>query len=73
MAAYYSSGPSHLTISKAYLHHYSDNDRTIAYVEWSDGSITQGDAKRWSPIGVHMKALFRRAKGERIKITRQVW
>lgn len=28
-----------------YIRRYSDNEQTVAYVEWSDGSRTEGDPK----------------------------
>lgn len=31
-------------ITRAYVRHYSDNGQTKAYVEWSDGSRTEGHA-----------------------------
>ncbi len=47
------------TITRAYVRHYNDNGETIAYVEWSDRSRTEGNLK-----SAHMTALLRRAKRE---------
>ncbi len=55
-------------IDDAYIRHYSDNGQTTAYVEWSDGSRTEGN-----PDGVHMQELFRRAKRDGITIRKETW
>jgi hypothetical protein len=44
------------TIVRAYVRHYSDNGQSLAYVEWSDGSRTEGDQHN-----THMQALLRHA------------
>ena len=31
-----------MRITKMYIRHYTDNDQTTFYVEWSDGSRTEG-------------------------------
>ena len=69
------------TITKACIRHYSDNRQTTAYVEWSDGSRTEGAAlwlrddldHRHAPDGEHMRALFARAERDGVTITREVW
>lgn len=64
-------------IVKAYTRHYRDNDSLKAYVEWSDGARTKGDAHRYHglvlPSGIHMGALFDRAIRDGITIRREVW
>lgn len=62
------------TITKVYTRFYSDNRQLTAYVEWSDGSRTEGEAaKPLTPKGLHMAALFDRAKREGQAITHEVW
>ena len=62
-------------ITRVYTRHYSDNGQTKAYVEWSDGSRTEGDARYHNrvPIGDHMYVLFERAKRDGVKIERETW
>ena len=55
-------------IKRAYIRHYSDNDQTTAYVEWSDGSRTEGD-----PDNTHMIALLKRAWREGKTTTTEQW
>lgn len=55
-------------ITAAYVRHYRDNGQTTAYVEWADGSRTEGCLS-----GMHMQALFERARREGLTIGRQVW
>lgn len=66
-----------LTIVKAYTRHYCDNGQTMAYVEWSDGSRTEGKAENYHgvpiPVGLHMGALFDRALRDGLMITHEVW
>jgi hypothetical protein len=45
------------SITKAFVRHYPDIGQTTAYVEWSDGSLTEGP-----PNGVRMRALLVQAK-----------
>lgn len=71
------------TITRAYVRHYSDNRQTKAYVEWSDGSRTEGDAhimgdkpggNGWLlTTGTHMAALLARAERDGLAIERQTW
>jgi hypothetical protein len=70
-------------ISRAYIRHYSDNRQTTAYVEWSDGSRTEGHAhilgdkpggQGWLfTCGDHMTALLRRAERDGLPIEREIW
>jgi len=66
-----------LTIVKAYTRHYRDNNSRKAYVEWSDGSRTEGNAELYHgimvPVGTHMGALFDRALRDGIAIGKEVW
>lgn len=70
------------TITRAYTRHYSDNGQTKAYVEWGDGSRTEGDvtdhcpccgSKRPNGLGEHMTALFARAHREGLTIEHEAW
>lgn len=67
-------------ITKAYIRTYADNGQTTAYVEWSDGSRSEGRLPGMpcrccgQPVnGEHMAALFARANREGITITRETW
>lgn len=62
-------------ITRAYTRYYGDNKQTKAYVVWSDGSRTEGDARSYNrvPIGSHMQALFDRALREGLTIERETW
>lgn len=62
-------------IIRVYTRRYSDTGQTMAYVEWSDGSRTEGNARSYSraPIGTHMQALFDQALREGLKIERETW
>lgn len=61
-------------ITRAYTRHYTDNNQITAYVEWSDGSRTEGEALgQGRPVGEHMKALFACARREGLKIEHEVW
>lgn len=66
-----------LTITKIYTRHYRDNGQRTAYVDWSDGSRTEGAAEKYHgiliPQGGHMGALFDRALREGLTIGREVW
>lgn len=72
-----------MNITKAYIRHYSDNGQTFAYVEWSDGSRTEGrlparekaTAEHTSIylFGLHMGALLERAQHDGLTITRERW
>ena len=55
-------------IKRAYVRHYSDNGQTVAYIEWSDGSRTEGNRN-----GLHMKELFKRAERDGLTIERVTW
>jgi hypothetical protein len=53
-------------IKRAYVRHYSDNGQVTAYIEWADGSRTEGE-----PENGHMLALMARAQREGLNITRE--
>jgi hypothetical protein len=57
-------------ITRAYVRRYDDTGQTKAYVEWADGSRTEGNGDR---LGVHMQALFDRARRHGLTITREDW
>lgn len=44
-----------LTITRAYVRRYRDNESTVAYVEWSDGSRTEGRLDRHAAIRLHVE------------------
>jgi hypothetical protein len=77
-----------LSITKACIRYYSDNQALTASVEWSDGSHTEGGVvtklprplkrfqiERLRPcdFGSHMQALLLRAEREGTKIETQIW
>ena len=53
---------------KAYVRTYTDSGQTKAYVEWSDGSRTEGE-----PGDAFMEELFRRARREGVRVRHEVW
>ena len=55
-------------IERAYVRTYSDSGQTTAYVEWLDGSRTEGP-----PENLHILELFRRAQRDGIRIERETW
>lgn len=59
-------------ILKAYLRHYSDNDTTVAYVEWVDTTGKKGRTEG-PPSNVHMVQLVARARREGVPIEREDW
>jgi hypothetical protein len=65
------------TIVKAYTRYYSDNGQLKAYVEWSNGSRTEGEAGFYHgvpiPCGTHMGLLFDRALHIGLTIGRETW
>ncbi len=69
------------TITRAYIRHYRDNGQTSAYVEWSDGSRTEGRVGKCSccgrgeaeDLGTHMQSLFDRAQRDGLTIERETW
>jgi hypothetical protein len=63
-----------VTIVKAYTRHYRDNNQLTAYVEWSDGSRTEGPAvEPLQPEGLHMQMLFNSARRFGAPITHEAW
>jgi hypothetical protein len=68
-------------ITRAYIRQYRDNKQIVAYVEWSDGSRTEGPSPSGKPFGFygisdfgpHMGALLTRALMDGLTIERQVW
>lgn len=64
-------------IIRAYTRHYRDNDQLTAYVEWSDGGRTEGEAELYHgvrvPCGEHMGALFDAALRQGHTIQRETW
>lgn len=65
------------TIKRIYTCHYRDNDQCTAFVLWSDGSRTEGEAADYHgvliPVGEHMGALFDRGIREGLTVGREVW
>jgi hypothetical protein len=66
-----------MTITKAYIRRYSDNGQTKAYVEWSDGSRSEGEFTCQccgSPRGgVFIQGLIARARREGVPVEHQSW
>lgn len=64
-------------ITRIYTRHYRDNGQTMAYVDWADGSRTEGTAEDYHgillPVNAHMGALFDRALREGLTVEREVW
>ena len=61
-------------ITRAYTRFYRDTGQLVAIVEWSDGTRTEGPASATrDPTGLHMWALFSRAKDKGVKIEHEVW
>ena len=66
-------GPMTITaITDAYIRHYSDNDQTVAYVEWIDDQGVRGRTEG-KPGNFHMLALFTRAVRENITPRHETW
>lgn len=64
-------------ITRIYTCHYTDNDQRSAYVEWSNGSRTEGRAFDYHgvlvPEGRHMGALFDAGLRAGLTVEREVW
>ena len=70
-------------ITRIYVRRYRDNGQTVTYVDWSDGSRTEGAADRvrqWRKpgyvvfdFGQHMHALLARANREGLKLEHETW
>lgn len=70
-------------IKRIYVRRYRDNGQVTAYVDWSDGSRTEGTVdkvRQWRKpsfvafdFGEHMHALFNRAKATGLKLQRETW
>lgn len=61
-------------IKRAYTRLYSDSGQLTAYVEWADGSRTEGSAEEpLKPKGAQMAALFTRAQRDGIPVTHEKW
>lgn len=65
------------SIKRIYTRQYRDNGALRSYVDWSDGSRTEGEAERYHgllvPHGAHMGALFDRGIREGLTVEREVW
>jgi hypothetical protein len=59
-------------ITATYTRHYSDNDQTTTYVEWTDRSGKSGRTEG-SATNPHMEALLNRAAREGIQHEHQNW
>ncbi len=70
-------------IKRIYVRRYTDNGQTVAYVDWADGSHTEGALKysanprrallSEASFGTHMHALFARAKRDGLRLERETW
>ncbi len=69
------------TITRAYVRRYRDNGQTTAYVEWANGSRTEGPLRHSEhhrgpatpSFGSHMHALFAAAKRNGVRLERETW
>lgn len=55
-------------ITKIIVRTYSDSGQVTAYIEWSDGSRTEGPEH-----GVHMQALLARGERNGLPLIRETW
>lgn len=66
-----------MKIVKAYTRYYRDSGQRTAYIEWSDGSRTEGPAQLYHglpiPLGERMGALFDRAIRMGLTVERETW
>jgi hypothetical protein len=64
-------------IKRVYTRHYTDNDTWRAYVEWADGSRTEGQAIEHKgdvlPTSLHMSNIFDRARRQGLTVEHQTW
>lgn len=69
------------SIKRIFVRRYRDNGDTVAYVEWANGSRTEGRPAMFSrrrqlycfTFGTHMHALFERAKRDGLHLERETW
>lgn len=61
-----------MTIIKAYVRKYSDNEQITAYVEWTDARGRTGRTEG-KPGNAHMLALLARAEREGLTVSKEVW
>lgn len=59
-------------ITGAAITSYTDNGQVQARVEWVDGRGKRGSTEG-APKNLHMAALLRRARREKVQIRRQTW
>lgn len=70
-----------LKITRTIVRRYSDTGQVTAYVEWHDGSRTEGALRSFDhphrdlipSFGTHMHALFAKAKREGVPLVRETW
>lgn len=66
-----------MEIKRIYTRVYGDTGQAKAYVEWADGSRTEGEAEDYHgimlPVGTHLGALFDRALNDGLKLKHEVW
>ena len=66
-------------IKRAYVRTYSDSGQVTAYVDWRDGSRTEGRVcsrdgdPPQTPAGEHMQALFAAAVRQGLPIEYETW
>ncbi len=70
-------------IKRVYVRRYRDNEQVTAYVDWADGSRTEGNIRKlhdWRgyrytefDFGEHMHALFNRARREGLHLQLETW
>jgi hypothetical protein len=62
-------------IVRVYTRKYRDTGQVTAYVDWSDGTRTEGPARHYNkvPMGTHMQTLFDRALRDGLNVEREEW
>lgn len=69
------------TITRIYVRRYRDSGQVTAFVEWSIGGYTKGNAEYSNhhrapttpSFGAHIHALFARAHREGLRLERETW
>lgn len=66
-------------IKRAYVRTYSDSGQVTAYVDWTNGSRTEGRVcsragdPPQEPAGEHMRALFAAALRQGLSVEHETW
>lgn len=77
------ASPDRMKIKRLLIRHYRDNGQTVAYVEYANGSRTEGPIHDCCPccgqdmpgngMGSHLAALFARGQREGLPVIRETW